>query len=201
MPWIDAIGWAAAAATFLAYYMKTMLPLRMMAICANVLFITYGGLTATLPVLVLHVALLPFNLYRLFELRRSTRQLHRAATESGLPTTIQDLLSPQEVAPDAVLFRRDDPADRIYYLKSGRVLLEEIGETMEPGEIFGELAFFSESRRRTLTARCLGKCEILSMAESDFTRLYHQDPSFGFFILRLLVRRLEANTRRLQASG
>jgi hypothetical protein len=199
MTFIEAIGWAAALATFLAHCMKTMLPLRVLAICSNLLFIAYGSLAAAQPILVLHVALLPFNLYRLYELRRSTLQMRRAVTESGLPPGIQSYLQPHEVAPDEVLFRKDDPADRIFYLKSGRILLEEIGEIMEAGEIFGELAFFSEERRRTLTARCIGPCEILSMRESDFTRLYYQEPSFAFFVLRLLARRLESNTRRIRA--
>jgi hypothetical protein len=193
---LELIGWAAAAATFTAHSMKTMLPLRALAICANVLFITYGSLTAAWPVLALHAALLPFNTFRLVQLVRTGRQVAAAAVDKGLPEGLQAYLRPVAIAPGAVLFRKGDPADRIYYLRSGRILLEELGTTMQAGELFGEVAFFSRSGERTLTARCLGACDVLAMREADFTRLYYQDPAFGFFVLRLLARRLEDNARQ-----
>ena len=193
---LDVIGWAAALMTFIAYSMKTMLPLRVAAIASNVLFILYGLLTDAMPILALHVTLLPFNTYRLMQILRLTRDLENPGSDNHLPPGIAPYLTRVSVAPDTVLFRRGDPADRIYVLTSGRVLLEEIGKTIEPGEIFGELAFFSRNRARALTARCIGKCEISAMQEADFTRLYFQNPAFAFHILRLFARRLEENADR-----
>ncbi len=195
MSYIELFGWAAAATTFASHSMKTMLPLRLAAICANLLFITYGTLNSALPVLVLHIGLLPLNCFRLVQIVRTTRQVRAANPASGLPAGLVSLLSPVAVDEDAVIFRRGDPADRIYFIKSGRVLLEEIGAEMHAGELFGEVAFFSENRTRTLTARCLGRCELAAMSEAEFTRFYYQDPAFGFFLLRLLARRLEARSR------
>lgn len=195
MSYMELFGWAAAATTFASHSMKTMLPLRLAAICANLLFITYGGLTGALPVLVLHVALLPLNGFRLVQILRTTRQVRAASPAAGLPAGLVNLLSPVTVDDDAVIFRRGDPADRIYFLRSGRVLLEEIGAEMQAGELFGEVAFFSESRTRTLTARCIGRCELAAMSEAEFTRFYYQHPEFAFFMLRLLARRLEARSR------
>jgi len=194
---IELIGWAAALMTFAAYSMKTMLLLRIAAVGANLLFISYGALTGVMPMLVLHIGLLPLNTFRLFQILRTTRQVRDASPAEGLPEGLLGYLTPLDVAAGSVLFRRGDPADHIYYLKSGRILLEEIGIEMPAGEIFGEVAFFSDKRTRTLTARCLGPCELAQMSEAEFTRLYYQNPAFGFFVLRLLARRLEANAARI----
>ncbi|WP_439155987.1 Crp/Fnr family transcriptional regulator [Yoonia sp.] len=167
-----------------------------MSVVANLLFITYGGLAHSMPVLVLHLMLLPLNVFRLVEIFRTTRLIRAAQPSDGLPISITAYFKIVEKPADAVLFRRGDPADSVYYLKSGRILLEEINQEMQVGEIFGEVAFFSKSHVRTLTARCISKCEIAAISEAEFTRLFYQDPAFGFFILRLLAERLDDNMAR-----
>jgi hypothetical protein len=48
-----------------AFGMKDMVNLRIVAICSNFAFIAYALLLHLLPILVLHVALLPLNGWRL----------------------------------------------------------------------------------------------------------------------------------------
>jgi hypothetical protein len=45
--------------------MKDMVNLRVVAICSNIAFITYGIALNLLPVFILHVILLPLNVWRL----------------------------------------------------------------------------------------------------------------------------------------
>ena len=45
--------------------MKDMINLRIVAICSNIAFIAYGIALSLLPVLILHVMLLPLNGWRL----------------------------------------------------------------------------------------------------------------------------------------
>ena len=72
-------GYLAAVLVFLTFYMKTMIPLRMIGICSNCMFIIYGSLDGLYPVLVLHLILLPLNGLRLREMPRLTQQVRRAA--------------------------------------------------------------------------------------------------------------------------
>ena len=65
---IDVLGYAASSAVLATFMMRTMLPLRLVAIASNLLFILYGHLDHILPVLLLHIALLPINIFRLFSL-------------------------------------------------------------------------------------------------------------------------------------
>jgi hypothetical protein len=62
---IDALGYAASGLTLATFAQRAMLPMRIMAIGANICFIGYGAMGWFMPVLVLHVILLPINLVRL----------------------------------------------------------------------------------------------------------------------------------------
>jgi hypothetical protein len=63
--WIDFIGYAASGLTLATFAQRTMLPMRVMAIGANICFIGYGAMGPFIPVLGLHVILLPVNIARL----------------------------------------------------------------------------------------------------------------------------------------
>ena len=69
----DALGWAACLMTLVTFIQVRMLPLRIAAICANVLFISYAALGHYTPILTLHASLLPVNCHRLFALIYSAR--------------------------------------------------------------------------------------------------------------------------------
>ena len=61
----SAIGFIASALVLAAFGMKDMVNLRIVAICSNIAFITYGIVLDLLPILILHVILLPLNGWRL----------------------------------------------------------------------------------------------------------------------------------------
>jgi len=63
MSWVDMIGYVGAAFVLVAYTMKTMIPLRIMAIGSNVAAITYAVVAGLKPILFLHLTLLPLNVY------------------------------------------------------------------------------------------------------------------------------------------
>lgn len=191
----------AAALILAGSFVKTMIPLRWLAVGSNLGFIVYGALFPSLPMLVLHVMLLPINLYRLVEMVRLTHRVNAAAQAhdtSGLWLT--PYMKRRKLKAGAVLFRKGDHADQLYMLASGRIELVEIGTELPAGRIFGEIAFFAPDRRRTLTARCVEKSEVLAINESTVRQLYFQNPAFGFQVIGLVAGRLSADIRRLEAS-
>lgn len=64
---VNAVGFAAAAMTLATFVQRRMLPMRISAIGANILFISYGFYGSFYPVLILHLLLLPVNLTRLLQ--------------------------------------------------------------------------------------------------------------------------------------
>jgi hypothetical protein len=61
----DALGYAASSAVLASFLMRSMVPLRLVAILSNLLFLSYGYFAQIQPVFVLHAALLPINVARL----------------------------------------------------------------------------------------------------------------------------------------
>lgn len=75
--WWDLVGYVAAALVLAAFYMREMIPLRIVALCSNLAFIAYGASLGLTPIWLLHILLLPMNGWRLVQAVRS-RSLGRA---------------------------------------------------------------------------------------------------------------------------
>jgi hypothetical protein len=64
----DAIGYLAASLVLTTFCMRSMRSLRYVAIASNLAFVTYGYCEDLMPVLFLHLLLLPVNIRRLAQL-------------------------------------------------------------------------------------------------------------------------------------
>jgi CRP-like cAMP-binding protein len=151
--------------------------------------------------LILHALLLPANIYRAADMMVLTRRVNAAAAArdtSGL--WLRPYMKRRKLKAGTVLFRKGDPADHLYMLISGRMELVEIGAELPPGRVFGEIALFSPDRQRTLTARCVETCQLLSIDESTMRQIYYQNPDFGFQMIGLVASRLIADVHRLEAA-
>jgi hypothetical protein len=80
----DVVGYGAALAVVATFLMRSMVPLRLVAILSNVLFRSYGYIH---PVLLLHAALLPINIARLAAFRRSDVSIGPAQDRTFAPVT------------------------------------------------------------------------------------------------------------------
>jgi hypothetical protein len=172
--------------------MKTMIPLRVVAIVSNIAFITYallgiryGIFDRVYPILVLHASLLPLNVLRLRQLTRLTRAVHQATDEDVLQSLIPYMKT--EMHPQGtVLFRQGDPADQLYMIQEGRVHFPEIHKRIGAGEVFGEVGLFAPQSVRALTAICDEPCRLSAISRDKVLELYYQNPKFGFFLIRLV---------------
>ena len=186
-------GWVSAVLVFSSFFMKTMVPLRTVAICSNVAFITYallglkyGVFGRVYPILVLHAALLPLNVIRL----RQLKSLLRAVEEANADETIRSLcpyMDTETHAAGTVLFRKGDPADRLYVLDRGHVRFPEIGKVVSAGQVFGEVGVFAVENVRTLSAVCEEDCRLHTITRDKALELYYENPRFGLFLIRLVA--------------
>src|SRR5690242_8281035 len=172
--------------------MKTMIPLRTVAICSNVSFITYallglkyGVFGRVYPILVLHAALLPLNVVRLRQQKALLRAVREATGDEAIRSLVPYMQTEQHGAGD-ILFERGDPADRLYIIQHGRVRFTEIGKVMSDGAVFGEVGLFSPQSVRTLSAACDSDCRLHTITRQKVLELYYQNPRFGFFLMRLV---------------
>src|SRR5262249_48004872 len=63
----DAAGYLASGLVVLAFCMKDIIPLRVVALTSNIAFLTYGIGLGLVPVWLLHAILLPINCWRLWQ--------------------------------------------------------------------------------------------------------------------------------------
>ncbi len=189
----------AAVLVLVSSFVKTMIPLRCLAVGGNVGFLVYGVLHPSIVMMLLHGALLPLNIYRAIEMIRLTRRVRAAAAADDLSGVwLKPYMRRHRLKAGDVLFRKGDAADHLYFLVEGRIEFVEIGEMMDAGRLFGEIAFFAPDKRRTLTARCRTDCTVLRINEVTFQQLYFQNPAFGFQVVTLVAGRLIADRNRLE---
>ena len=115
----DLFGYFASFLVFTTFYMKRMIPLLLTAIASNVAFITYAWLDHLTPIPILHGALLPLNLYRLVELRRLILKVLRASSNQFSIDALLPLMQRRSVGANDVLFKVNDPAEALYYVRPG----------------------------------------------------------------------------------
>lgn len=72
----DVLGYLAALLVLAAFCMRDMTTLRALAFASNLAFIAYAASAGLLPVLLLHVVLLPVNLWRLLHDRYGSATAH-----------------------------------------------------------------------------------------------------------------------------
>ena len=178
-------------------FVRTMIPLRWLAVGSNVGFLAFGALRPSYTTLTVAALLLPINLYRAREMMRLTRQVAAAEATGDLSGYwLKPYMQARRLKRGQILFHKGDGADSLYMVADGRIELAETGREIEPGSIFGEIALFSPDRRRTHTARCAEDCTVLSIDESTVKQLFYQNPAFGFHLISLVAARLSDDVER-----
>ena len=199
LDWVDIAGYCASVLVFSAFYMRAMAPLRAIAIASNVAFIAYGLGGGLYPVLILHAVLLPLNCLRLLQMRGVMRRV-RAGLQGNLGVeSLIPLMTRLAFKAGDVLFRLGDPARSTFVILSGTVCVAEIGVVLGPGCLIGEIGVFAPDGCRTGTAVCETDVEIGSISDERLLQLYVQDPTFGLYLMRLVVQRMLVGERRRAA--
>lgn len=79
MSTVDCLGYLASLLVLVAFCMRGMVTLRLVAMASNLAFIVYAAAAGIHPVLVLHAILLPVNAWRLGQAVRNRGRACEAA--------------------------------------------------------------------------------------------------------------------------
>ena len=192
-------GGLAASFVIGSAFVRTMIPLRWLAVAGNVGFVVFGLLHPQWLTLLVSAVLLPINVRRALQMMRLTRRVKAAEAASDLSGLwLRPYMKPRKLKAGTVLFRKGDLGDHLYCVVDGQIELVEIGAVLLPGKIFGEIAFFAPDRRRTLTARCVEGATVLAIDEGTVKQLVYQNPALGFHLMGLVAGRLSEDIRRFE---
>jgi hypothetical protein len=178
---------------------KTMVPLRALTIAANVFFVLiFADLHLWLP-MALQALALPLNGYRLYQMLDLIKNVRAAIGGDTSMEWLKPFMTRRSFKTGDILFTKGEPADRMFCTVTGRFRLRELGIELKPGEVVGELAMLAPDNRRTATLECIESGQALSITYEQVEQLYYQNPTFGFYFLRLATARLFDNISRLEA--
>jgi CRP/FNR family cyclic AMP-dependent transcriptional regulator len=178
---------------------KTMVPLRVLTIAANVFFaLVFAGLHSWLP-MALQLLALPLNSYRLYQMLNLIKNVRAAVGGDTSMEWLKPFMTKRSFKTGDILFTKGELADRMFCTVIGRYRLRELGIELKPGEVVGELAMLAPDNRRTATLECIESGQALSITYEQVEQLYYQNPTFGFYFLRLATARLFNNISRLEA--
>jgi hypothetical protein len=178
--------------------MRTMIPLRVFGILTNIVLIASSIPTHNYPTGLLHVVLLVHNSYRLHQMLQLVRDVKKSVNSDLSMEWLKPFMTERRCEAGEVLFYKDEKAEDMLYIVSGRFKLVESGIELPIGAIVGELGMLSPSNVRTQTLECVGPGVILSVSYSKVEELYVQNPAFGFYFLRLASARLFENIDKLE---
>ncbi|MGH6845351.1 MAG: Crp/Fnr family transcriptional regulator [Methylocella sp.] len=191
---VEIVAWAEALTAIGAAYVKRMIPLRTMAMLGNVLGIAVGVGAGSLATFIKHAVNLPLNAARLMEMRRLIASVREASKTDLNIEWLKPFMYPRALKAGGRVFSKGDEASEAFLLVEGRIFIPERSVALDPGVLFSEMARFTAVGRRTASAACASDVRLLVITNEQFEQLYFQNPEFGLYLVRLIVRRFEMNT-------
>ncbi|TKS62060.1 MAG: hypothetical protein EWM73_02844 [Nitrospira sp.] len=189
-------GFIGAGLTLASYTMKSMIPLRLVALAANVFFVAYGWLEAALPSLLLYSAMILINTKKAWDIRKLVRAIENAKSDAPMAEWLLPHMTRRQAKAGHTLWKKGDVSTEMVYLESGTLSLVEHQEQLAPGSLVGEIGLFAPDNRRTLTVVCATDCTLYSLTTDGMAQLYYQNPKLGYHLMRLVVARLLHDTEK-----
>ena len=178
--------------------MRTMIPLRVFAILTNIVLIATAIPSHNYLVILVQSVVLVLNSYRLHQMLQLVRDVKKSVNSDLSMDWLKPFMTERNCTSGEILFYKDEKAEDLFYIVSGRFRLVESGIELPVGAIVGELGMLSPSNMRTQSLECVEAGVILSVSYSKVEELYVQNPAFGFYFLRLASARLFENIDKLE---
>jgi CRP/FNR family transcriptional regulator, cyclic AMP receptor protein len=194
-------GFISAVLTLASYLMKSMLPLRLVALSANCFFFAYGHLESALPSLLLYSAMIPINAKKIWQIKKLVRAIEQAKANTPISEWLLPHMTRRVVKAGTTLWHKGDEATELLYVEQGTLQLPEYDETIWPGSLVGEIGFFTPDNERTRDVVAATDCTLYSLSAEAMALLYYENPKLGYHVMGLIVVRLlhdvdVANKRR-----
>jgi len=194
----DVVGLIGGALMVASYLMRSMLPLRVVAVVACVFLVAYGALKEAIPTLALYAVMLVINARKALAVKKLVKDIETARADAPVAQWLLPHMKRREVKAGTRLWQKGDIATEMLYLHQGQLRLEEHQELLGPGAIVGEIGLFSPDARRTLSLRCDTDCVLFSLSAEGVAALYYTHPQLGFHVMKLVVARLRHDANLAQ---
>jgi hypothetical protein len=178
--------------------MRTMIPLRIFGILANVVLFLTAIPAHNYLVMLVQSAMFLVNSYRLHQMLQLVRDVKKSVNSDLSMEWLKPFMTERNCTAGEILFYKDEKAEDMLYIVSGSFKLVESGIVLPIGAIVGEFGMLTPSNIRTQSLECVEAGLVLSVSYTKVEELYVQNPAFGFYFLRLVSARLLQNVDTLQ---
>ncbi len=189
-------NWTEVAMSVAAAFATRMIPLRYTAMLSNAAGLAYGLGSGSLTSIIEHGVNLPLNAARARQMQKLIVAVRRAAETDLNIEWLKPFAHARQFKAGETIFRKGDKASEAFIVTEGEVEIPEAGAQLRPGDIFGEMGLFTQDGARLASAVCRTDVELLYLTYEEFEQHYFQNPEFGLYLVRLIVRRLEKNHHR-----
>lgn len=118
---------------------------------------------------------------------------------------LNQMISDHNIKSDEPIYFANEPSKTIYFLKTGRVKInkylsdgsEKIIAIINPGEIFGEMAYLDEDQR-TDYAVTVESSLICAINKNDLASFIEKNPELNLRLTKLLGLKLRSFSERIE---
>src|SRR3981081_962590 len=125
--------------------MRTMIPLRIFGILTNLVLISTAIPGRNYPIILVQTVVLVLNSYRLHQMLQLVRDVKKSVNSELSMEWLKPFMTERKCDAGEVLFYKDEKAEDMFYIVSGRVKLVESGIELPVGAIGRELGTLSGS--------------------------------------------------------
>jgi CRP/FNR family cyclic AMP-dependent transcriptional regulator len=118
---------------------------------------------------------------------------------------LNKISSMKEVEKNQPIYFPNEPSSSIFFLKTGRVKIskynsdgkEIIMAFINPGEVFGEMAYLGEGERTDI-AQTVEPSYICAINKNDFTQFIEKNPALNLKVTRIIGLKLKSYSERIE---
>lgn len=118
---------------------------------------------------------------------------------------LNKLVKDKEIGKNQPIYFPNEPSSSIFFLKTGRVKISRYSEDgkemimafINPGEVFGEMAYLGEGERTDI-AVSVEPSFICAINKDDFAQFIEKNPSLNLRLTRLIGLKLKSYSERIE---
>lgn len=118
---------------------------------------------------------------------------------------LNKMVKEKEIEKNQPIYFPNEPSNSIYFLKTGRVKIsrysddgkEMIMAFINPGEVFGEMAYLGEEERTDI-AITVEPSFICAINKNDFAQFIEKNPTLNLRLTRLIGLKLKSYSERIE---
>ena len=118
---------------------------------------------------------------------------------------LNKIVSEKEINKNQPIYFPNEPSSSIFFLKTGRVKISRYGDEgkemimafINPGEVFGEMAYLGEGERTDI-AITVEPSYICAINKNDFASFVEKNPSLNLKLTKLIGLKLKSYSERIE---